>query len=120
MQTDEDVGKVAAAVPVLISRALELFVETFMKDVNRVVEARGAKTITPGHLKRCIHAEPRFDFLKEVASDVPDLQGDTDEKEPSSSSSVGLDAAATSGSQEATSGRPAGRMQRQLSTPRPR
>ncbi len=50
MQTDEDVGKVAAAVPVLISRALELFVETLLKDVNALVEERGAKTLTPNHL----------------------------------------------------------------------
>ena len=50
MQTDEDVGKVAAAVPVLISRALELFVEALMGNVSAVVEARGARTLTPSHL----------------------------------------------------------------------
>ncbi len=50
MQTDEEVGKVAAPVPVLISRALELFVEALMKNVSSVVEARGAKTLTPSHL----------------------------------------------------------------------
>ena len=50
MQSDEEVGKVAAAVPVIISRALEMFVETLLTNVNDVVAARGAKTLTPGHL----------------------------------------------------------------------
>lgn len=50
MQSDEDVGKVAAPVPVIISRALELFVETLLKNINGIVAERGAKTLTPSHL----------------------------------------------------------------------
>ncbi len=50
MQSDEEVGKVAAAVPVIISRALELFVENLLSSVNDVVGQRGARTLTPSHL----------------------------------------------------------------------
>jgi hypothetical protein len=50
MQSDEDVGKVAAAVPVIISKSLELFVETLLKNANGVIERRGARTLTPSHL----------------------------------------------------------------------
>ena len=50
MQSDEDVGKVAAAVPVIISKSLELFVETLLKKTNDVLERRGARTLTPSHL----------------------------------------------------------------------
>ena len=50
MQSDEDVGKVAAPVPVIISRALELFAETLLKKANNVTNARGARTLTPSHL----------------------------------------------------------------------
>ena len=50
MQSDEEVGKVAAAVPVIISRALELFVDTLLDHVNKTLELRGARTMTPGHL----------------------------------------------------------------------
>ena len=50
MQSDEDVGKVAAAVPVIISKSLELFVETLLKNANDVIERRGARTLTPSHL----------------------------------------------------------------------
>jgi len=78
MQSDEDVGKVAAPVPVIISRALELFAETLLKKANNVTNARGARTLTPSHLKFCIHSEARFDFLRDTVSSVPDLQGDLD------------------------------------------
>ena len=50
MQSDEDVGKVAAAVPVIISRALELFVENMLKKANEVISQRGARTLTPSQL----------------------------------------------------------------------
>jgi histone H3/H4 len=50
MQIDDDVGKVAAAVPVIISRALELFVETLLKKANAVTSSRSARTLTPSHL----------------------------------------------------------------------
>ena len=50
MQSDEDVGKVAAPVPVIISRAVELFAESLMKRVNEVVAEKGASTIKSGHM----------------------------------------------------------------------
>ena len=50
MQTDEEIGKVAAAVPVIISRALELFVEALLRNANGVLAERGARTLTMSHL----------------------------------------------------------------------
>jgi len=88
MQSDEDVGKVAQPVPVIISRALELFVENLLKKTNDITTQRGARTLTPSHLKMCIKSEKRFDFLKELVSSVPELQGDHDEPP---TSAVGLD-----------------------------
>jgi len=78
MQSDEEVGKVAAPVPVIISRALEMFAETLLGRAKRVTAQRGARTLTPSHLKFCINSESRFDFLKDLVSTVPDLQGDMD------------------------------------------
>ena len=74
MQTDEEVGKVAAPVPVIISRALELFAEALLARANDVTLKRGARTLTTSHLKLCIENERRFDFLRELVSTVPDLQ----------------------------------------------
>ncbi|XP_036182490.1 dr1-associated corepressor isoform X7 [Myotis myotis] len=52
MQTDEEIGKVAAAVPVIISRALELFLESLLKKACQVTQSRNAKTMTTSHLGR--------------------------------------------------------------------
>lgn len=92
MQSDEEVGKVAAPVPVIISRALELFAETLLARAKHVTSQRGARTLTPSHLKFCIQSEARFDFLKDLVSAVPDLHGDMDHVDaapPSAPSGLG-------------------------------
>ncbi|XP_064407800.1 dr1-associated corepressor [Latimeria chalumnae] len=79
MQTDEEIGKVAAAVPVIISRALELFLESLLTKACHVTQTRNAKTMTTSHLKQCIELEPQFDFLKDLVASVPDMQGDNED-----------------------------------------
>ncbi|XP_077493653.1 negative cofactor 2 alpha [Amblyomma americanum] len=76
MQKDEEIGKVAAPVPVIISRAVELFVESLLKRASEVTRSRSAKTLSTTHLKACILADERLLFLKELVSEVPDVQGD--------------------------------------------
>lgn len=73
MQTDEEVGKVAQAVPVIISRTLELFIQSLLTKTVRVTNARNAKTLSPSHMKQVIESENRFDFLKELVKNVPDI-----------------------------------------------
>ncbi|CAL8377467.1 dr1-associated corepressor [Gadus morhua] len=79
MQTDEEIGKVAAAVPVIISRALELFLESLLTKACHVTQSRNAKTMTTSHLKQCIELEQQFDFLKDLVAAVPDMQGEGEE-----------------------------------------
>ncbi|XP_063002133.1 dr1-associated corepressor [Elgaria multicarinata webbii] len=79
MQTDEEIGKVAAAVPVIISRALELFLESLLKKACHVTQSRNAKTMTTSHLKQCIELEQQFDFLKDLVASVPDMQGEAED-----------------------------------------
>ncbi|XP_053133867.1 dr1-associated corepressor [Hemicordylus capensis] len=79
MQTDEEIGKVAAAVPVIISRALELFLESLLRKACHVTQSRNAKTMTTSHLKQCIELEQQFDFLKDLVASVPDMQGDVED-----------------------------------------
>lgn len=79
MQTDEEIGKVAAAVPVIISRALELFLESLLTKACHVTQSKNAKTMTTSHLKQCIELEQQFDFLKDLVATVPDMQGEGEE-----------------------------------------
>nr|GMC79707.1 dr1-associated corepressor-like [Ipomoea batatas]GMC89094.1 dr1-associated corepressor-like [Ipomoea batatas] len=72
MQADEDVGKIAMAVPVLVSKALELFLQDLCDRTYDITLSRGAKTVNALHLKHCIQSYNVFDFLREVVSKVPD------------------------------------------------
>ncbi|PPR96169.1 hypothetical protein GOBAR_AA24498 [Gossypium barbadense] len=51
MQADEDVGKIALAVPVLVSKALELFLQDLCDHTYEITLQRGAKTMNSLHLK---------------------------------------------------------------------
>ncbi|XP_051990626.1 dr1-associated corepressor-like [Xyrauchen texanus] len=88
MQTDEEIGKVAAAVPVIISRALELFLESLLTKACHVTQSRNAKTMTTSHLKQCIELEQQFDFLKDLVAAVPDMQGDGEENHTEASEKI--------------------------------
>ncbi|CAN8270114.1 unnamed protein product [Cochlearia groenlandica] len=72
MQADEDVGKIALAVPVLVSKSLELFLQDLCDRTYEITLERGAKTVSSLHLKHCVERYNVFDFLKEVVSKVPD------------------------------------------------
>lgn len=78
MQTDEEVGKVAQAVPIIISRTLELFVESLLIKSTQITLSRNAKTLTPSHMKQCILSESRFDFLKDLVKNIPDASAQED------------------------------------------
>lgn len=86
MQTDEEVGKVAQAVPIIISRTLELFVQSLLTKAMHVTLNRNAKTLSPSHVKQCILAESRFDFLKDLVKNIPDVSA-AEEKEMMSAES---------------------------------
>ncbi|XP_038073621.1 dr1-associated corepressor-like [Patiria miniata] len=82
MQLDEDVGKVAAPVPVLISKALEIFIESLLTKSLQQTRARSAKTMSTSHIKHCIQSESTFDFLKDLVENVPDMPCEEDEGGP--------------------------------------
>ncbi|BES88696.1 protein 1 (negative cofactor 2 alpha) [Nesidiocoris tenuis] len=87
MQTDDEVGKVAQAVPVIISRTLEMFVKSLITKTMAITTMKNARTLSPHHMKQCILSEKRFDFLKDLVSSVPEAgTSDTDDADAPSSS----------------------------------
>ncbi|KAL7278163.1 hypothetical protein ACG7TL_008135 [Trametes sanguinea] len=98
MQKDEEVGKVAQATPVVISKALELFLAMIVKEASNVTVERGSKRVEAYHLwvfrvlrsstcmshrasslgpphacrKHAIETVDMLDFLKEIVEAVPD------------------------------------------------
>lgn len=39
----------------------------------KITNARNAKTLSPSHMKQCIMSEARFDFLRELVKNIPDI-----------------------------------------------
>ncbi|KAK9068135.1 hypothetical protein SSX86_012246 [Deinandra increscens subsp. villosa] len=75
MQADEDVGKIAMAVPILVSKALELFLQDLCDRTYEVTLQRGAKTLNSMHLKQCVQSFTVFEFLRDIVGEVPDHVG---------------------------------------------
>lgn len=71
MQEDEEVGKIAAPVPAMISRSLDIFISQLLQQAGEVARDRGARTLTPSHLKSAIMNDQRMDFLQNLVENVP-------------------------------------------------
>lgn len=72
MQADEDVGKVAQVVPVIISKALELFMESIIQEAEKHTIETGHRRVLPGHLKMAVAGNQMFDFLEDHVKSIPD------------------------------------------------
>ncbi|RKP02495.1 hypothetical protein CXG81DRAFT_605, partial [Caulochytrium protostelioides] len=70
MRSDDDVGKVAHVTPVLISKALELFMQNLVTAAADQSRDRGARRMTVIHLRAAVEANERFDFLKPLVDKV--------------------------------------------------
>lgn len=66
MQSDEDVGKVAQATPVVVAKALELFMIQLVDATCEKAREKNAKRISLVHLYNAVWDEERFDFLRDV------------------------------------------------------
>lgn len=72
MQSDEDIGKVAQATPVVVAKALELFMVSLIEESCSQARSRNAKRVSPAHLKQAVLAIEHFDFLAETVEKYPD------------------------------------------------
>jgi len=77
MQTNEEVGKLAQPVPVMVARSLELFAKSLLLAAGKIAEQSGAKTLTPVHLKTAVEEDERMDFLKSKVEEVSRPGGET-------------------------------------------
>ncbi|KAF9039237.1 histone-fold-containing protein, partial [Panaeolus papilionaceus] len=72
MQKDEEVGKVAQATPIVISKALELFLGLIIEKSSDVTTERGSKKVEVYHLKHAVETTEMLDFLKDLVQAIPD------------------------------------------------
>ncbi|KAI9583685.1 hypothetical protein GQX74_005433 [Glossina fuscipes] len=57
----------------VFQRTLELFVESLLTKTLKITNSRNAKTLSTSHMKQCIMSEQRFDFLRELVKNIPDI-----------------------------------------------
>ncbi|BEI81777.1 hypothetical protein CcaverHIS002_0209370 [Cutaneotrichosporon cavernicola] len=74
MQMDEEVGKLASATPVMISKSLECFLQLLIDETAKETRERGSRKMVPYHLKAMIDKSDQFDFLRELVESIPDPQ----------------------------------------------
>ncbi|AQZ12870.1 BUR6 (YER159C) [Zygosaccharomyces parabailii] len=65
MQTDEDIGKVSQATPVIAGRSLEFFIALLVKRSSDTARRLGCKRISGEVMKETILTDEKFDFLRE-------------------------------------------------------
>ncbi|KAF2126185.1 histone-fold-containing protein [Dothidotthia symphoricarpi CBS 119687] len=79
MQADDDVGKVAQVTPVVVSKALELFMISLVSRAAAEAKSRNSKRVGAIHLKQAITKNEQFDFLNDIVSKVADAPEKSDD-----------------------------------------
>ncbi|EMG48420.1 BUR6 Negative cofactor 2 complex subunit alpha [Candida maltosa Xu316] len=74
MQSDEEIGKVAQATPIIVGRALEIFMANLVEVSLLEAKKQGVKRITASHVKSAIENTEQFDFLVEAVEKYPPLK----------------------------------------------
>ncbi|KAJ9100011.1 hypothetical protein QFC19_005829 [Naganishia cerealis] len=72
MQEDEEIGKVAQGTPIVISRALELFLKDIIIETADIARTTGSKKLQPWHVKRLVAQNRQYDFLDDLVQSVAD------------------------------------------------
>ncbi|XP_077395765.1 uncharacterized protein LOC144032023 isoform X2 [Festucalex cinctus] len=69
MQKNAEVGRIAMAVPVIISRAVEMFLKSLLTKTCLITDQSNVSgVVSVAHVKRCIESEKLFHFLKDVTT----------------------------------------------------
>lgn len=83
MQTDDDIGKVSQATPVIAGRSLEFFLALLVKKSYDVAKQMDCKRISGEVMKQTILADEKFDFLREnvCGEEGPSMEDQEEEEE---------------------------------------
>ncbi|KAK7904695.1 hypothetical protein WMY93_017302 [Mugilogobius chulae] len=74
MQKDAEVGRIAMAVPVLISRALEMFLKALLTKTFLITQSKLSTVVSVAHMRQCIESERLFHFLLELLDQMSTAQ----------------------------------------------
>jgi Dr1-associated corepressor len=66
MQLNEDIGKIGASVPVVASKAIEMFLSELVGLTVEEARARNSTRLAPEFIAKVVNGNPKFDFLKNL------------------------------------------------------
>ena len=81
MQSNKEIGKIQASTPLVIAKALELFIADLTTSASALAQRNGDTKVTPGHVRAVIDgkgAHGYLGFLKEAVSKVPEMKANKD------------------------------------------
>lgn len=81
LQSDEDIGKVAQATPLVVGRAVELFLAALVEKTVEKASQGHSKKITVAMLKNVIEDNEEFDFVLDVCEKYSDSKDRDKEKD---------------------------------------
>ncbi|XP_059209100.1 dr1-associated corepressor isoform X2 [Centropristis striata] len=80
MQKDAEVGRMAMAVPVIISQALEMFLKSLLTKICLITQSELSTVVSVAHMKQCIESEKLFHFLRDLADRATSTAGQKDNR----------------------------------------
>ncbi|AFN84117.1 class 2 transcription repressor NC2 subunit [Encephalitozoon romaleae SJ-2008] len=66
MQLNEDIGKIGASVPVVASKAIEMFLTEIVELTLKEARKKSSSRMSPEFITRAIESSPKFEFLKNM------------------------------------------------------
>ncbi|KAI6186472.1 CBFD-NFYB-HMF domain-containing protein [Aphelenchoides besseyi] len=70
MQSDEEIGRMVASVPVALGSAMEHFAEKLLESAAQCVQFSAARTLAPMHIRHAILRNRHFSFLEELTKNI--------------------------------------------------
>lgn len=74
MQLDDDIGKVAQATPIIVGRALEIFMANLVECAIIELRKQGVKRILAMHIRAAVENLEQFDFLVDLVAKYPPMK----------------------------------------------
>ncbi|ODV78374.1 histone-fold-containing protein [Suhomyces tanzawaensis NRRL Y-17324] len=74
MQSDDEIGKVAQATPIIVGRALEIFMANLVEASIIEAKKQGVKRIGASHIRAAVENTEQFDFLVEAVEKYPPVK----------------------------------------------
>ena len=74
MQSDDEIGKVAQATPIIVGRALEIFMTNLVEAAIIESKKQGVKRISASHIRAAVENTEQFDFLVDAVEKYPPIK----------------------------------------------